>query len=58
MKRKRNADSPYARLDPSARGVIWGMYLAKATRDDILKHVVKKDDATPSPLGAARQKRI
>ena len=46
MKRKRNADSPYARLDPSARGVIWGMYLAKATREDILKHVVEKDDAT------------
>ena len=48
MKRKRNADSPYARLDPFARGVIWGMYLAKATREDILKHVVKKDGATPS----------
>jgi hypothetical protein len=47
MKRKRNADSPYARLDPFARGAIWGMYLAKATPEEILKHVVKKDGATP-----------
>ena len=53
MKRKRNADSPYARLDPFARGVIWGMYLAKAAREDILKRVVKKDGTTPWPLGAA-----
>ena len=49
MKRKRNADTPYARLDPSTRGVICGMYLAKATREDILKHVVKQGGTTPSP---------
>ena len=39
--------------DPShdwmfARGMIWGMHVAKAPREDICKEVVKKDKTPPS----------
>ena len=45
MKRKRRS---HARLDPFSRGVIWGMHLAKAPREEILQHVVKTDGTVPS----------
>ena len=36
-----------SRLDVFARGVIWGMHLAKAPRADIQKLALKKDGAQP-----------
>ena len=47
MKRKRKRRS-HARLDPVTRGVIWGMHLAKAPREEILKHVVTTDGSVPT----------
>ena len=41
------AKASSARLDPFTRGVIWGMHLAGACREDIKKHAVKKDGSTP-----------
>ena len=39
---------PFARLDVFARGMIWGMHVAKASREDICNEVVKKDVRPPS----------
>ena len=36
-------DATHARLDTFARGMIWGMHLAGAPREDILQEVSKKD---------------
>ena len=36
-----------ARLHPFTRGVIWGMHIGKVQREEMLKHVQKKDG---SPL--------
>ena len=51
-KRKHNDDASgsFARLDVFARGMIWGMHVAKAPREDICKEVVKKDKSPPTPL--------
>ena len=35
-------------MDVFARGMIWGMHVAKAPREDICKEVVKKDGRPPS----------
>ena len=49
-KRKYNDDASvsFARLDVFARGMIWGMHVAKASREDICNEVVKKDVRPPS----------
>ena len=49
-KRKHNDDASgsFARLDVFARGMIWGMHVAKASREDICNEVVKKDMRPPS----------
>ena len=49
-KRKHSDDASgsFARLDVFARGMIWGMHVAKAPREDICKEVVKKDRRPPS----------
>ena len=41
MSQEHEEDVSYARLDVFTRGVVWGMYVAGATREDMLKHVVK-----------------
>ena len=49
-KRKHNDDASgsFARLDVFVRGMIWGMHVAKASREDICNEVVKKDVRPPS----------
>ena len=49
-KRKYNDDASvsFARLDVFARGMIWGMHVAKASREDICNEVVKKEMRPPS----------
>ena len=51
MPKRKHSDDPsgaFARLDVFARGMIWGMHVAKAPREDICKEVVKKDGRPPS----------
>ena len=48
MPLKRKRDGTFARLDPLARGQIWGMHLAHVPREDIQKQVRKKDGTPPS----------
>ena len=49
MKRvRRTCRKTRARLDALTRGMIWGMHLAKMPRDDIQKHVAKKDGTVPT----------
>ena len=47
-KRKRDGANTFARLDAFSRGMIWGLRLAKCTREEICKHVTKKDGTAPS----------
>ena len=42
------AANSFARLDAFARGAIWGMHCAGATRDEIMDTVSKKDGSPPS----------
>ena len=51
MPQQLDQDVSYARLDVFTRGMVWGMYLAGATREDMLKHIVKTDGSTPNPSG-------
>ena len=47
--RRVTKDAPsYARFNVFTRGVIWGMYLAEACREQIQDVVKKKDGTTPS----------
>ena len=47
MKRCRSDAPSYARLNVFNRGVVWGMDLANASREEIQKAVTKKDGACP-----------
>ena len=48
MKRKRQAEPSFARLDVWARGEIWGLHSAGIKREEICKRVVKVDGTPPS----------
>ena len=47
-KRKRDGTRSFARLDAFSRGVIWGLHLAKSTREDMCKYALKEDGTSPS----------
>ena len=47
MNRCRSDAPSYARLNVFNRGVVWGMDLANASREEIQKAVTKKDGACP-----------
>ena len=46
--KRKFSGSTFARHDVFNKGVIWGMHLAKASREDIMKQVTKTDGSTPS----------
>ena len=48
MKRKRQAEPSFARLDVWARGEIWGLHSAGIKREEICTRVVKVDGTPPS----------
>ena len=48
LKRKRQAEPSFARLDVWARGVIWGLHSAGIKREEICTRVVKVDGTPPS----------
>jgi hypothetical protein len=48
LRKKVKQTKSRARLDAFARGVIWGMHLGKLKREDMQKHLVKKDGTRPT----------
>ena len=47
-KRKRDQGATYSRMDVWARGMIWGMSLMGASRDQICEAVLKRDGTAPT----------
>ena len=47
-KRKRDDGATYSRMDVWARGVIWGMSLMGASREQICECALKKDGTQPT----------
>ena len=48
MPTKPAAESPSTRMDAFARGMVWGMHLAKVPREKIQELVTKKNGSAPS----------
>ena len=47
-KRKRDQGATYSRMDVWARGMIWGLSLMCASRDQICEAVLKRDGTAPT----------